>query len=401
MEDEINIRIESIRIELDSLQISLIEECKALKSNILEKLNNDYKQAENEFENYTKVLSKHESGYEMNKLKENIYACQTFVKEIQNFDLNFSNSLKKCSFRPSDWIPDKFMIGNFRQNAHINFDAKKVSNLEIFNFENQIKSINRIFNLNNKSLLVTSSDDNTIVQLDDKYNEIKKINYIQNHKLLTPLSVCSDGFDTIYICDFGNNCVVVTDNEFSRLKRIIGRKSLDCGQSIEPLDICFADNTLYVLNKDNSVVTTFNRNGDFERHFLLRASLKPENISDNNSNSDAEIILNRPNRIGANNKIFAVLDSFRKVYLYDCINGELNQVIKSNNSTMMCLVDDYLLTCNRDGHLNCYQNNNNNNKFVQTFERPVEVLKDSKSYMCIFNEKILVTLTDTKSIVAL
>ena len=87
MEDEINIRIESIRIELDSLQISLIEECKALKSNILEKLNNDYKQAENEFENYTKVLSKHESGYEMNKLKENIYACQTFVKEIQNFDV--------------------------------------------------------------------------------------------------------------------------------------------------------------------------------------------------------------------------------------------------------------------------------------------------------------------------
>jgi hypothetical protein len=401
MEDEINIRVESIRIELDSLKNNLIDECKTLKNNILEKLTNDFKKCENEFENYTNILSNHQTSYEMIELKENIYACQSFVKQMQNFDLNFSNSLKKFSFIPSESIPDLSIIGNLSQSAHINFEATKVSNLEIYNFEKSIKSINRIFNLNNKSLLVTSSDDNTIVQLDDKYNEIRRINYIQHHKLLTPLSVCSDGYDNIYICDLGNNCVVVTDNELSRLKRIIGRKSLDCGQPIEPLDICFANNTLYVLNKDNSTVTTFTRKGDFERQFLLRAVLKPENFSENNNNSNVEIILNRPNRIGANNKIFAVLDSFRKIYLYDCVNGELNQVIKSNNSTMMCLIDDYLLTCNRDGYLNCYQIINNNNKFVQTFERTIEILKDSKSYMCIFNDKILVSLTDSKSIVAL
>lgn len=117
--------------------------------------------------------------------------------------------------------------------------------------------------------------------------------------------------------------------------------------------------------------------------------------------SDGEILLSRPNRIGANRKTFAVLDNFRKVYLYDCVNGELKQIIKSNNSTIMCLVDEYLFTCNRDGCLSGYQSNSNSNKFAQTFERTFELLKDSKSYMCFFNEKLLVALTDSKSIVAL
>lgn len=203
----------------------MIDECKKFKNNFLQKLKSDFKQIECQFENYAKVLSTHDTNtnYEMTQLKENIYACQSFVKKIQNFDSNFSTSLKKCSFVPNDWFPDFSIIGNVQQNAHFNFDAAKVSNLEIYSFENTVKSMNRIFNLKNQSLLLTSSDDNTIVQLDEKFNELRRISSIQQHKFNTPLSLCTDGYENIYICDLGNNCVIVTDNEFSRLKRIIGK----------------------------------------------------------------------------------------------------------------------------------------------------------------------------------
>ena len=403
MEDEIRIRVESIRIELDSLQSQLLDECRKFKNKILAKLNDEISKVEKQFENYSKVLSKNAKNHEESigdmsiKLKENIYNCQSFVKEIQNFDFNFNQTLKKCSFIPSDWIPGLSIIGRFNQSAHINFDAAYKSNLEVFNFESTVKSLNRLCNLKDETLLLTSSDDNTIVQLDDKFNELRKINSIENHKLTTPLSLCSDDYENIYICDLGSNCVIVTDENFSRIKKIIGKKSIDCGQPIEPLDICFSNNTLYVLNKDSSYVTTFTRDGDFERQFLLRANIKCD-IDENNS-TEGDILLMRPNRIGANSKIFAVLDSFRKVYLYDCVNGDLKQVIKSNNSTIMCLIDDYLMTCNRDGSLVCYQNNDN--KYSQTFERTYDLLKDSKSYMCIFNNKILVALTDSKSIISI
>jgi WD40 repeat protein len=397
IEDEIKIRVESIRIELDNLQSQLIDECKKFRNNYLSKLKIDFDKAEKKFQDYENLLSNNLKSFELVKLRENIYSCQNFVKEIQNYDSNFSQNLKKFSFISSEWIPDFPVIGRLNQNTHIDFELMKKTDLEIINFENTVKSLNRIFSLNDQTLLLSSSDDNTIIQLDDKYNEIRRINTIQQHRLITPLSLCSDGYENIYICDLGNNCVLITDYEFSRIKRIIGKKSLDCGQPIEPLDICFHSDSLYVLNKDSSYVTVFSRIGDFDRQMELYASIKTDNTDSISTTSD--IVLNRPNRIGANSKILVVLDSFRKVYLYDCLNGQLKQVIKSHNSTIMCLIDDYLFTCNRDGSLICYQSNNN--KYVQMFERVVDLLKDSKSYMCFFKNRILVALTDSKSIVAL
>jgi hypothetical protein len=109
--------------------------------------------------------------------------------------------------------------------------------------------------------------------------------------------------------------------------------------------------------------------------------------------------LMHPNRLGVNERFVVVLDSFRKVFIYSKFDCELKQIIKSNTSTLMSLIDNYLFTCDRDGLLVCYQQRNKDTKFVATFERVVPALRVSKSYMTFFKGHLVLSLTDSKSLV--
>lgn len=387
----------------------MINECKNLKDKFLTELNDNYMQKESQFEYYDTVLTKNFNQYEYEQLKQNIYSCQNFIKDIQNYELNLNEKLKKFSFIPNDeWYPDTSIIGRINQNAHVCIDKIKKSKPNIINLENSLKSLSRLYSLSDNKLIATSTDQNSIFIFDKNFNYIQLITNINNLTLKSPMSICSDSYENVYVCDFGNNRIIITDYEFINVKKIIfGNKNnvgmgFDFGQFSEPIDICYHLNSLYVLDKHNSHVQVFSSNGDFKRQLVLYASSSKMSV-ESNSNKINNLLLERPNRIGVNNLIVAVLDVFRKAYIYDLSNGELKQVIKSFNSTIMCLIDNYLFTCNRDGTLTCYQQNQygKENKFIQVFDRTIDILKESKSQMCFFNEQFIVALNDSKSLVIL
>lgn len=365
-------------------------------------------------------------------LKKTLYYCQEFINELNNYNLNFYEKLKKVSFYASKWYPTITMVGEIIRNDFINLEKLRFTKPKLINFEKKLKNLNRLWNFNDEELFLTSLDDNKIIVLDNYFNVINEINEIDGIELNSPLGICSDNVENIYLCDYANQRVLIIDKEFKKIKKIFGKCGCGIGEFIDPLDVCFYSNSLYILDRELKRIQEFTRDGFFVREIKLYETITSKNIIHLNNTNNQTItsnslcnlptninynsktlhenlsdrkLLTRPVRMCISNGIIAILDSFRKVLIYN-LKGEFKQLIESNTNLLMCLVSDYLFTCNRDGLFICYQRNNNHAynygpEFIFTFERYIDCFKNSKSYMHYFDDNLVILLADNKSLAIL
>ena len=82
-------------------------------------------------------------------------------------------------------------------------------------------------------------------------------------KLHFPFGICADGEDVLYVCDRGNNRIVVIRLQDGTFVRQWGRKGTEQGEFDAPDFICCRQNIVAVSDFNNHRVQVFTLNGQF------------------------------------------------------------------------------------------------------------------------------------------
>lgn len=343
-------------------------------------------------QNYYKFIEKVQNSLRMvnvseDSLKKNMYMCQGYVSELKRYS---SDKLKEILFKPSDYVPNIDIVGEIMGCKISNILTNK---LRILNFK--LESCNGLCCLENDQLLMTSFDENKLLIADKIFDVntriIKEVSQIKFFTFNGPFGITLDKAGNIFICDSMNDRVLVTDTDFARIRTVIGKTGAGPGEFDGPCDVCFFDNSLYVLDTGNKRIQEMSITGEFRRD--IRLYKRGVEQFDHTFKREA---LSNPVRVDIIPGIIAVNDNFFELYIYN-FQGRIMQLVQ--NTRDMCFLDTYLFTCSPEGILQCYEKKSEDNGklyFNQLYKRYIEILKTPLSFMKYFNGHLMFSLTGNK-----
>ena len=380
---------------------------KDFKENFMYRSQQEFKAEELNYAKFCKQMnekiansgkSKEKTTSEIQDIRQNLIDCEDYLKQLNNLKSSYKEKLNNISFNvASEWSPDTSIIGKLNGTNITKFLIKLVHNKPtLVNFENE--SVHGLCNLFDEHLLVTCVDSNKLMIANKKYSILKRINEIENLKLNCPLGICHDNSDSIYVCDLMNHRVLILNQQFS-LKKIIGDKaSSELGKFDRPVDCCFYNGNLYVLDCRNKRIQEFDSRGGFKREIrLVKIAYEVDKRASLISNDDYQ---KRPLRLDVIEDSIAVIDDYEELFIYN-FAGELKQMIKK--CRLMCFVDTYLFTCDDHGLLTCYEkyNINGNEEYLTLFKRKIDILQPPISFMCFFNGHLTISLGGSRKGIAI
>ena len=467
MKEEIAIRIESVKSELDKLseQLSKVIDEKNRKMKVnLEKMKSKLKdQTQNSqkfINNIQSMLAKAEINAE--KLEEGMYTCQDRIKELNNADTEFCKIFKQIKFKPNETVLNASIIGelsdsdestaqtnavknnlaNSSENTTINnnkvhlviqkshpnqnllqqqqstqlSDFSESQNSEVFEgssdqdlfsskFEpNEIKIIEMskkiewpcgIYSSNDKELIVTDNVNNEIIILNSDLQIVKHIKNVGDVTFSSPFGITSDEKDSIFVCDGGNHRLLVFNKNFTRVKKIIGKKGKLNGEFNFPLGICFYAGLLYVSDHDNRRVQIFTQNGDFSKEIRLLKNPSKKNLFVKDQD-----LINSPWCLGVVENTIAVLDFCENIYIYN-FDGQLRYIIQDTSINSICIIDGFLYTHGNNGSFSCYEKSKKKyeqHQYELVYRHQYESLKAYSAFMTHFNNNLVVSFGEKKFI---
>lgn len=384
-------------MELSRLRQNLIEMTHNLKENMIFKTREEFQQGEQAIIEFSTELKKMDKDEE--KLKENLYKCENYLKQMTNINYNFQKKLQKIHFVKSNEVPDNLYIGKFCGFTNVtNFLLKLINNKPKYvNVGDQ--SIHGICNLSDEYLMVTSLDSNKLILVDKAFNEVTSIESQldlneEKSRFKCPLGICTNSCGKIYLCDLLNHRVLVTNRSFEFVNSF-GQNGTNVGDFDRPVDVCHYAGNLYILDCKNKRIQEFTENGEFKREiklikckFVDYSDKSNENRNSLTSIGDGQSLHKRPLRIDITEDTIAVIDDYEELFLYN-FAGDFKQ--KINKCRAMCFVDTYLFTCDDNGNLSCYEKYLND-QYILLFKRNIDVFKPPISFMRFFNGHLVVSL---------
>ena len=194
IEQEIEIRFESMKLEIDKLNTVLQR-----------KVNKVERVSKTKFRKINQIQNRDEE-----------------IKTISEI-LSFSNSLKNFELISNDQVlPSFYQVGYL--NALNILNINKIKTNEPFLFEcNHLLKYPTNMCANDERILITDNQKNEVCVFDSDFKILKRINTINGLTFNGPRGI-SNNKNCVYICDTGNDRVVITDINFNTVKRIIGHK---------------------------------------------------------------------------------------------------------------------------------------------------------------------------------
>jgi hypothetical protein len=256
---------------------------------------------------------------ELEVMKNSLYRFHDCLQNLNKLEESFKLDESYLKFTPSEWIPTITNFGDFFENQKFDTQDLNMNNILDVNLNCNaihlncgIKNISKMSNLSDKRLVLLSNEDskNELTIIDENfaciryYSHLEFINFFVLVKLLNfsrlssigsrkfkqLVSLCSDDFENVYLADAGASQLLILDNEFSFIKRTIGKKGTKNGEFNGLIDICFFDGRLYALDKCKRV-QIFSKQGDFIRsNKLYRNNSNEEDDSDSVKNKRASKI---------------------------------------------------------------------------------------------------------------
>ena len=414
------------RIDTNNLQKKLVRKEKHYKKQLKVKINSEIitlakvaerMRADKFIKESQKALDKNEANLE--KLKKNMHASEYNLKKLKKAHSTYAKAMGSLVFKPNtDWIPVPEDVGFVGENVDTRKAIRELEELlekeednkirQKFRQKTELNEVNlkfkpyAIVELKNGDLAVTAFDKHKLIVVKcDTYKHVKEITGADNIPLRYPSGICCDDQkDNVYLCDQYNNRILVFDSTVDSLVNIIQE------DLINPIDICFNSNSLYVLDYGNKLVKCFDLTGKLNKQFSL--------------NDRSNEILNTPRHQAISNDEIAVTDNFDKIYIYDKNTSHLVQVIDADLDSRFMSVyyfDDYLfiheIKTKDDSVINnflCYEkfesldlsSSNIRLNWKESYQRELEILKDSvsRSYnIAKVGDKFAVCLHEKKKII--
>jgi hypothetical protein len=380
IEGDIVIRVESIKIELESLQTDLINTIKSIKENFLKDFLHEFEikklNSEKLITSMKNIIQLNETSKEI--LRENMYKCQEYLNDLKKFDTSLNKKLSEVSFKCSDWLPLTSNIGSISGTSNL-FTIAKAVTPNIINLSCCIKHIYGLCNFKDQYLFLASPEENKVYMLDENYHCVKSCASVGGRYFSKPYSLCTDGQTNIYLCDYGNNRILIIDENFEEIRKVIGKHGHVGGEFDGPIDIKFFNEQLFVLDEKNLRIQVLTKRGEFINEISLIDY--PE--------------IERPTRFGVLNDSIVVLDQFKNLIVYN-FDGQVLQSIVTDQVNAFYVDDNFILTINDYGMICLYDKTSNkeesNNGFSFQLDRVIKNFEYDVSFTCFFNGNFVVSL---------
>lgn len=247
--------MESLKHELELIQENMLQMLHECKSSLSLSIDLEFKLKQQE----SALVPKNEGSN----------AFEDFMQDLKSLKENFDQQLKRFSVEISEWLPSSHHIAAINGCGDLILKAKHIVP-EMFDLSNFIQNASSICQLKDESYVLVSAEDNSIVNINkDLQSMIKKSNSIGGRHLNKPTAVCTGYSNLIYICDCGNNRIIIANDDLESVKKVFGKKGVDEGEFDEPIDLAFSDEALFVLEKKAKRIQKFSRMGEFLECFNL------------------------------------------------------------------------------------------------------------------------------------
>lgn len=419
--EQIELRIESIKYELDKFLNNYLCELDKLKKSLELKLNKFQSNVKSDIEKYENFLIEkqlnNDNGNKSNEIVKLLYKSEDYSLEIANYEHELNRLLRSIRFNStptSEIIKQNELVGQLINNLNINIDLRKIELNEVnlfYNINDTIKFPYYFCEINENFLVFIDIQENEIIVCDKHFKIQKKFNKIggdqdtnvrhyfdvNDHGIYfdIPLALCTDDTgEAIYICDSGNDRVIVTSKEFLYIKHVIGKKGNLDGEFNHPRDICYSNKQLFVLDYFNQCVQIFDTTEEYDflrkiRLYNLKQAPNP-NILSHQVNAEVEDydIIYDPYHMAVHDSYVAIIDYRTKVYIYNHHTCMLEFIIEQRYINTICFIDSYLFTHGIDGVIACYESNN----FMLLFKRKSELIEKESYFLsyCNYNNKLII-----------
>ncbi len=185
----------------------------------------------------------------------------------------------------------------------------------------------------NDKILIADQKHNKILICDKHLNIIQTIFEIDKVLLKGPCSICTDSNDTVFICDKLNSHIIATEKNFKKIKTIFQDQRIKL-----PIWIEYFKKSIYVLNEKTRCIQEYRTNGQFVQRIDIFTFQETTEINKFHMFATKIAILS------VKNGIYIV--DIRGNYLYGLNSNRYQNIYKTN--------DDYLIMVTMSGVLNFY-----------------------------------------------
>jgi hypothetical protein len=386
IDEEIEIRIESLKIAVDFASEQKFEELAnyemtAIKKSAKLSIKNLTKKRKQKI---LKILIKKSKVINM-KQSELVNLVEKTDTFMYNFEFIYTNELKisKENAATLIWLRT-FDIDILRKNTR----KAKLQPLVKTDKKETLKSL---CSLNDEFILFVSYNTDQLIVFNSDFILEKSYKFIEDAELDRPYSICTnDVHSIIYLVNFGKQELILVDKSLNTYRKRITRD--DFGFHFYPVDCTFFKQSIYLLERSMSRVIKLSEYGDFQNEYQLYQS---------NEKTD---LLIWPLKIQVCPSVMAILEDKKLIYIYD-LNANLKQIINENSSMSnkietdiqsFIIVDNYLIFHSSNGTLSVFIEEKGIFKFL--FKRKILKLFGAKSHMCVFNGQLFIIFEENDQI---
>lgn len=357
LDEEIELRIESIKISIDRYHTIMTRKVKKIQHKMLNRI---------------EILR---------NFKIHSESASDFIKNIKQVRLYDNFNLISCNEEINTYL-----IGYIAGLNSINIYKIKTSNPKAIDLKNSHKYPTGVCCFKEEKILITDNQRNEICIFNNSITLLERVSCIDHVKFNGPRGICTNSKDSVYICDTGNDRIVIVDEKFTTVKRIVGKKGKKHGEFDWPSDICYYNESIFVLDEINHRIQQFTSNGDFEKLIDLNTTYSFVHRS------------HTFKKISVYDDLIAVLNK-HYICIYDLNGTQLQKISKEHEKSVffssIYLQHSSLIANLSDGSLVCYtlvkQNENNNNSFIMAYVRFIENLKKPTCGITKFNDHLLIS----------
>jgi hypothetical protein len=357
---DVDIHFESLKQHLDKMRENIIDKIILSKRELsaeLSVLRKDFKYYLADYESQIDQIKKI-TDTSKETLENYLLNCQNSIKSLEILKSKFNTVFEKISYEPNDWLPDESFICNFKYTEvnenKINFTVLTNMQPKVYDLNPYMEFPSGFCNLcNGEEIAVTDAAKNEILIFDKHFNSLKfRVRDIEGHSFNGPCKLAKDeNFNTIYLGDFWNKRILVTNESFNKIKKVIDCTHLNI-DSFYPIDFVIYKENIFVLDGLNKKVYKLSINKNFKLEEIV--FIKDEK----------KVKFKDPVRVLIFLESIVVLDDFSKLYFFD-FDGIQNHLIENNGVKIsgVLIVNDLVSTITNDGNLIFYEKDEDKENF--------------------------------------
>ena len=168
----------------------------------------------------------------------------------------------------------------------------------------------------NGNILCADFRDHNISVYDKHLKLLKKVDKIGNEQF-GPTSLTTNKEDKLYVCDYSNDRIFITDFELTHITKVIDSDQYKSNQFCDPSSICYFNDFLYICDTFNKKIQKLTSNLKHKSSFKLEYSPKQIKITN-------YIACVRP--LDQCCIYFYKIDTFEVKHRYDGHNGSISEI---------------------------------------------------------------------------